>query len=432
MELTTKQKQALYYLTDRKTNYVGYGGAAGGGKSVLGCKWLMEMAFYLPKTKYFIGRDNIKDTRASVLYTWSEIAQKIGFNKYKFTDSGIEFDNGSVIELLDLSFYPYKDPLFDRFGSKEYTMGWLEEAQQAHSLAFEVLKTRVGRWKNKELNMPAKILCTFNPSKNWVDDTFYRPYIKNQETNNTRFIFALPTDNPHLPAEYIERLKNLKDETTKQRLLYGNFEYDADPSTMIDHDSINNIWTNIHAGSGRKYMTCDVARFGSDKAIILVWDGFIVVDCVQFEKSSTTEVQQAINALRVKHGIPATNIVIDDDGVGGGVVDNIHGCVGFVNNSRAFDSQFANLKTECGYKLAEMIRAIYFQSDVSQSDKEAIERELGQLKTYDSDKDGKLKILPKEKIKENIGRSPDWLDNFIMRMYFEVKPRVSGVPVMNI
>ena len=46
---------------------------------------------------------------------------------------------------------------------------------------------------------------------------------------------------------------------------------------------------------------------------------------------------------------------------------------------------------------------------------------MQQLKTYDADKDNKLKILPKERIKQNIGRSPDYLDAFIMRMYFEVK-----------
>ncbi|MCJ7447315.1 MAG: hypothetical protein MUO72_06480 [Bacteroidales bacterium] len=53
-----------------------------------------------------------------------------------------------------------------------------------------------------------------------------------------------------------------------------------------------------------------------------------------------------------------------------------------------------------------------------------IRKELGMLKTFESDKDGKLRILPKEKIKEHIGRSPDWLDVFIMRMWFEL--RVSG------
>lgn len=50
-----------------------------------------------------------------------------------------------------------------------------------------------------------------------------------------------------------------------------------------------------------------------------------------------------------------------------------------------------------------------------------IKEELQMLKTFDVDKDNKLRILPKEKIKELIGRSPDWLDVFIMRMYYELK-----------
>jgi hypothetical protein len=48
--------------------------------------------------------------------------------------------------------------------------------------------------------------------------------------------------------------------------------------------------------------------------------------------------------------------------------------------------------------------------------------ELGMLRTYDADKDGKLRIMPKEKIKEYIGRSPDWLDCFIMRMFWKTMP----------
>ena len=44
-------------------------------------------------------------------------------------------------------------------------------------------------------------------------------------------------------------------------------------------------------------------------------------------------------------------------------------------------------------------------------EKEKIIQELGQLKTYEADKDNKLRILPKEKIKENI---TDTLDNLIL------------------
>jgi hypothetical protein len=41
----------------------------------------------------------------------------------------------------------------------------------------------------------------------------------------------------------------------------------------------------------------------------------------------------------------------------------------------------------------------------------------------DIDKDGKLSIVPKEMIKENIGRSPDEWDSIMMRYYFELQPK---------
>jgi hypothetical protein len=58
-----------------------------------------------------------------------------------------------------------------------------------------------------------------------------------------------------------------------------------------------------------------------------------------------------------------------------------------------------------------------------------IRQELGMLKTYESDKDGNLRKLPKEKIKEHIGRSPDWLDVFTIRMWFELQVGVESPQV---
>lgn len=425
MKPTKKQNEAFSILTDNETEFVGYGGGAGGGKTYVGCFWLMQLAYYAPATRYFIGRDSLKDTRASVQKSFSKLAKEIGFSEFKFNDVGILFDNGSEIEFLDLSFYPYKDPLFERFGSKEFTAGWIEEAGQVHYLAFEVLKTRIGRWKNDEFNIKKKILCTFNPKKNWVDTIFYRPFINKKELSDTKFVFALAKDNPYLPIDYIITLQNLKDKATKERLLNGNFDYDDDPTAMIEYSSIKAIWSNTHIKENilKKYIICDVARFGSDTAIISVWYGFVVKEYHIFDISSTTDIQQCINAMRSKHNINALSSLADEDGVGGGVVD-ICKIVGFKNGSKAINPTYQNLKTECGYKLAEYINDIYFEAEISQQEKDNIEQELGQLKTYESDKDNKLRILPKEKIKENIGRSPDWLDIFIMRMFFEtVKPK---------
>ena len=378
----------------------------------------MELGYYLPGAKFFIGRDSIKDTRASVLKTWSEIAKMIGFTAYKFNDIGIVFDNGTEIELLDLTFYPYKDPLFERLGSKEYTAGWIEEASQVHPLACEVLKTRVGRWKNDIVK--SKILCTFNPKKNWVDTTFYRPYANGKEQDGTRFIFALAVDNQYLPKDYIKRLHELKDEATKQRLLFGNFDYDDDPTALIDFKQISEMWERKCEPAARKYITADIARYGSDKAVIMAWEGFDIKEIVTFDISSTVTIQNTIRAMAQRHGITMSNVVCDEDGVGGGVVDSLR-CKGFVNNSSPANQHYSNLKSECGYKLAEIFDMISISAKVDEATKDIINAELCQLKTYDSDKDNKLKILPKEKIKENIGRSPDYLDAFIMRMYFECK-----------
>ena len=88
--------------------------------------------------------------------------------------------------------------------------------------------------------------------------------------------------------------------------------------------------------TGVKYITSDIARFGSDMARIAVWDNWTVIEQVSFEISKTTLIQQAIRTLRIKHRIEKVNCIADEDGVGGGVVDNC-GILGFTNNARPFD-----------------------------------------------------------------------------------------------
>ena len=56
---TTTQKKAIKYLFDDTTNEVLFGGAAGGGKSFVGCSWIIMLALKHPKTRYLIGRSKL-------------------------------------------------------------------------------------------------------------------------------------------------------------------------------------------------------------------------------------------------------------------------------------------------------------------------------------------------------------------------------------
>ena len=425
MKLLTKQEYCVYYLNDSATTEIIYGGAAGGGKSALGVLRLIEQAQRYPQTRWLMGRSKLKTLKETTLNTFFELSSKLKLtDQYKYNDqnSTINWTNGSQILLKDLYSYP-ADPNFDSLGSLEITGAFIDECNQISYKAWQIVQSRI-RYKLNEYKLMPKMLGTCNPSKNWVYSEFYNPYIKKELSNHRRFIQALPTDNPFLPKTYLESLLKL-DQASKERLYFGNWQYDNDPAKLIEFDKIQNCFTNDFVESGEKYISADVARFGSDKMVIMVWDGFRVEEIFSMDKSSITDIAEKIKTLSRKYKIPLSNIIADEDGVGGGLVDILK-CNGFVNNARPLEEdgnsvQYQNLKTQCYYKLASLIQTdqIYINCD-DMDVKNTIIEELEQVKRDKIDHDGKLKILPKEKVKELIGRSPDYSDALMMRMYFEI------------
>lgn len=426
MKLLLKQEHAVYYLKDNKTKELIYGGAAGGGKSALGVLWLIEQCQTYAGSRWLMGRSKLKALKETTLNSFFEQATKLKItNQFNYNaQSGIIYwNNGSEILLKDLYAYP-ADPNFDSLGSLEITGAFIDECNQITYKAWQIVKSRI-RYKIKEFNITPKMLGTCNPAKNWVYSQFYLKSKSGTIDNDKKFVQALPTDNPHLPQSYLDSLLSL-DDNSKQRLYYGNWEYDNDPAKLIDYEKIQNIFTNDFVSNGEMYISADIARYGSDKMVIMVWSGFRVIEIFTLNKSSVIETAQAIRDLSNKHKVPLNNIIADEDGVGGGVVDILR-CKGFVNNSKPMlvennIVQYQNLKTQCYYKLAEMIQnnSIFVNcNDGTVID--TITKELEQVKRDKIDSDGKLQILSKEKVKELIGRSPDYSDALMMRMYFEFK-----------
>jgi phage terminase large subunit len=422
MRLLLKQEHATYYLKDDETEEVVYGGAAGGGKSALGVLWLIEQAQAYPGTRWLMGRSKLKSLKETTLNTFFELASKLnlsGTYRYNASNNVIYFNNGSQIILKDLFLYP-SDPNFDGLGSLEITGAFIDECNQISYKAWQIVKSRI-RYKLHDFDLIPKMLGTCNPSKNWTYKEFYKPAKDKQLEPHRKFIQALPTDNPHLHPSYLKSLLRL-DKNSKERLYYGNWEYDDDPATLIDQDSIMSYFNAEHVtGEGKKYMTIDIARKGKDKTVFRIWHGWLCIDRFSIDKSGLDLVVAKAKELQRKHAIAISNVVADEDGVGGGVVDFLK-CKGFVNNSRALnDENYENLKSQCTIKMAKKI----CDKEVGElcNDehvKDITSEEMEQVKLKDIDKDGKLGIVPKDKVKEMIGRSPDEWDSIMMRYYFEM------------
>ena len=421
-----KQAEALNLLTDDEHAEVLYGGAAGGAKSWTGAAWLLFMCLSFPQTKWFIGRAELKRITQSTYITFKKVCSQYlvpdDIWSYNANLNYIEFYNGSRIDFLDLKYNP-SDPLYERYGSIEFTGGWIEEGGEVNFGAYDTLKTRVGRHLNREYGLKRKLFITCNPKKNWMYDTFFKPWKRGDLPDYQAYLPCLVQENPYIDPDYIEGLKTTSDKVKYERLFKGNWEYDDNPLALCSHDAICNIFGNIIAlRTGNIYLTADIARFGADYARIGVWDGWMLIDYRCFPVSKTTDIQAYIIRCQKKYRIPRYRCIADEDGVGGGVVDNCD-IEGFVNNSTPFAGEnYQNLQAQCGYKLAEHINANEVgvaDGLVSQAEKEEIINELEQLQTWKPDNDGKLMLKPKAEIKLDIGRSPDWRDMFLMRSWFD-------------
>jgi PBSX family phage terminase large subunit len=419
---TERQQLAIEYLFDKTTKEVLFGGAAGGGKSWVGCSWLVLLCMKYPNTRYLMGRSKLDALKKTTLNTFFEVCSSWNLEAnthYTFNGSSniITFINGSEIILKDLFLYP-SDRNFDSLGSLEITAAFIDEANQITEKAKNIVASRL-RYKLDENGLIPKMLMTCNPAKNWVYTEYYRPAKDKTIKPYRKFIQSLVGDNEYISQHYEKQLFEL-DELSKQRLLYGNWEYDATNDSLIEYDAILNLF-NQKGRDGDKYITCDVARFGSDRTVIMVWQGLHIQYVRTLLKSAINEVVEEIKKLQQENGVNLRNIIVDEDGVGGGVKDYLR-CQGFVNRAKALKSEnYQNIKTQCYYKLADMINKA--QIGISCSDvnvKNYIIEELEQVRTKDADKDNKLQMIPKDNVKAILGRSPDYSDALAMRMYYEI------------
>ncbi len=454
IEPTWKQHLAWQILEDRETEEFLFGGGAGGGKSWLGCEWLITMCLRYPDTRYFIARKQLKVLKNTTLITFFKVARARGLKRdvhfrYREQQSVIEFlETGAVIDLLEIKYMP-SDPDYEDLGSAEYTSGWIEEAGEIPFAAMDSLMGRIGRQLNDKYGIFGKLFLTCNPKKNWLYKHFYLPWKQKTLPKNRKFLQSLVDDNPKIEKGYRQKLVNTKNKAKKQRLLYGNWEYDDDPAALIQFEAIADLFTNTVDDSEERYLTADIARYGEDKTVIKCWQGMEVYKVIVRSKQSTTVTTQLIRDTLKEDKIPYSHAVIDEDGVGGGVVDALPGVRGFIANSSPLEDirlkkntdekpNFRNLKAQCAYMLAEEInhhrmsvKPEHIDCDENIDYEDLLTEDLEQIKAKDIDNDDKkLDLAPKEETKEALGRSPDYGDNMVMRMIFFLKlPSMGGVKV---
>jgi hypothetical protein len=417
----TRQSEALKFLSvDSDVETILYGGAAGGGKTMLGCMWQILRRLKYPGTRSLIGRAKLDTLKKTTMNTFFQVAQQIGLKAgedfaYNQQSHIIKFSNGSEIILADLFLYP-ADPQMTDLGGLELTDVFIDEATEITEKAYSIVSSRI-RYKLNEFGLKPKILLTCNPSKGWIYNQFYLPY-KNQNLPEHRaFVQALPGDNIHLPDSYVTSLTRLP-EADRKRLLEGDWEFDNSSDRLYMYDELMRCFREpMNVGEG--YITADIARLGKDRTVLCVWKGLSCIDIVVLRQKRQDEVKAEIQRLMNQHQVRLSNVLADADGVGGGLVDSLR-CREFMNGSKAVrGTQYMNLKADCYFRLGELIDKNEITLPIKWQ--EDIVKELELIRRVDPDKEGKLRVTSKDTISQRTGGiSPDIADAIMMRAFFEL------------
>lgn len=427
-----KQKEVCRHWVNDDVTDITYGGSKGSGKSFLGVNLIFSDALTYPETFYFIARKQLIDLRKYTIPTIYEVFEKWGLTReyfrYQGNDNYFLLHNDSRVYLLDARYMP-TDPQYQRFGSMQMTRGWIEEAGEFSLDAKNNLQASIGRWKNDKYNLSPKLLQTCNPSKNYLYSDYYKKHREGKLEHWKRFVQALPTDNKMLPKGYLLNLERSLTKNQKERLLHGNWEYDDDPDLLIDYDAVCDCFTNEHVTEGeRKSISADLAMKGRDRFVAGSWKGLVVRVAIDKLYSPAKEIETDLKRLMQKDGVGRSRTVADSDGLGAYLESYIEGIKEFHGGASANDTDnYMNLKSECGYKLAEVINKREIKIICTKEQEELIKEEIMVLKGENPDSDTRKRIISKDAMKALLGRSPDYLDMLIMGMYFEIKPPSKGI-----
>ena len=336
---------------------------------------------------------------------------------FTFNDSGLYIKNPNGAEI---HFKSAEKP--DNLYGEDVYAAVFDEAPRARPESWYALRSTLSATE-----APCKLIGNFGGISNWVHK------LKEKSKKDINYAYFKVTcwdairEGILSEKEVLQAKKDLPAKIFKE--LY-EAESSEDEGQLIQNESIIKLFSNTHIEGGAYCVTGDVARLGNDLTVLILWNGLRVEQIKTMQISRTNDVVNAVNEWANKYNVNRSNIIIDEDGVGGGVVDYLR-CIGFVNNSKPIkikgkEQNFSNLKSQCYWELSEQINRNNIYIDTNSLEKEnqelSIIEELEWVRLAKNIDINKISMLSKDEIKKHLGRSPDYSDALMMRMYLLINP----------
>ena len=232
---------------------IGFGGNAGGGKSLTAVIWLLGLneetgipLYQVPDYRGLIFRKHYRDLRDIIDKTKKIYSLIDSGAKFTSTDLTWTFSSGAKIMITH---FDNIDSATTFLQGQELQRIVAEESAQMENL--DIWLYCMSRLRTSNKNIKPQIACTMNPSINkcWMeyfrldrygaDNKFSQEFILENGTKITKviqFIRAKVQDNPHVAESYQATLMMLN-EADRNALLYGDWEaYNVIEGQVFEHE----------------------------------------------------------------------------------------------------------------------------------------------------------------------------------------------------
>lgn len=409
--------------------FVLYGGAKGGGKSWFLNVWLFTQASQNLGSKWFAFRKRGVDFTNTTLETWKKAipADMYTINptlkKIYVPISNSTIDYGGLDDELAV----------EKLNSAEYSGGIIDQAEEIEKTSFSMCR---GTLRHKReicsthpdnscdvtcdgRSYPYQVRMSANPRQCWLKNDFILT-----KKRGHLFVPALPTDNPYLPKDYVQNLREAFSHRPEllKAYLEGSWDEVAGSNVCISNFDIQrNKSKKMFGPVTKRIVVNDPARFGDDENVIYLMEerdgvAYVAKEEILLHKS-TSDTAARLAVMRNKYD--ATDIFVDSIGVGAGVVDTLRDMnepVSEISSSRKAtieteNRKYANLRSQIWMEAGRK-----FSEGLAKTHDEVLDGQLSSI-TFDYKTNGVVQVEGKTDIKKRLGQSPDRADTFIMGLH---------------
>ena len=389
-------------MSDKR--YKGAKGGRGSGKSYYFADKLLDRMVDDPNLNWACFREIQKSIAKSSKKLLEDRIEFYGLHSYfEILQTEIRSKRGKGV----IIFQGLQDHTVDSIKSLEGFDGcWVEESQTITQHSLDLL-TPTFRKDNSE------VWFSWNPRLR--TDAVERLF---KTKKNSILVHINYLDNPfcsQIIRDEADEMRIIDPEKFKHIFLGGYV--DTTGNKLFSYVDVEKAMERPAKATGATIIGLDVARYGDDSTVLTVRCGLWVKIMLEKKKQSLTEVADWAGYIADTYDADA--IIVDTIGIGAGVYDilirkgyfAVDGNFGF---SATDDKTYANKRAESYFKLSEAMKR---GLSIPRND-ELMEELL--LVGYEFSENGKVKIIPKDQIKKDLGRSPDWSDSLALSYFTDM------------